>query len=62
MKKGRRERIEKGSRERIEIARKGKRRKGNEMTICRGGGGTVPLVSACCSASSRRCGTPQIMQ
>ena len=34
--RGRRERIEKGSRERIEIERKG-RQKGTELTISRGG-------------------------
>ena len=50
MRKGRRERIEKGSRERIEIERNRKRQKGIGMTS--------PLASACCSASSRYCGTP----
>ena len=46
--RGRRERIEKGSRERIEIERK--RQKGNELRISRE---TSTLASACCSASSR---------
>ena len=46
-------RIEKGSGERIELEREKKRQGGVEMTIRRRGGGTSPLASACCSASSR---------
>ena len=46
--RGRSERIEKGSRERIEIERK--ETKGNELRISRE---TSTLASACCSASSR---------
>ena len=50
MRKVRRERIEKGNRERREIKRKEKETNGIEMT--------APLASAGCSASSRHCGTP----
>ena len=46
--RGRRDRIEKGSRERIEIERK--ETKGTELRISRE---TSTLASACCSASSR---------
>ena len=42
---GEKERIEKGSRERIDIERK--ETKGTEFRIC------TTLASACCSASSR---------
>ena len=40
-----------------DIERKRKRHKRIEMTFSRGGGKS-PLASACCSASSRHCGTP----
>ena len=52
MRKGRRERIEKGSRESIRRERKEKQ-KDVEKTIRRGGGGTSPLASVCYTASSR---------
>ena len=47
MRKGRRERIDKWSRERREREReREKRQKGTEMTICREEGGTSTLASA----------------
>ena len=58
MRNGRRERIEKGRRERREKRKERRKEKGVEMTIWRGGGRPSPLASACCSASSRHCGTP----
>ena len=54
MRKGRRELIEKDQRDK---KKKIKRQKGVEKTIRRAGGGTLPLASACCSASSRHYGT-----
>ena len=54
MREGRRERIEKGSRERIEIERKEKEKetKGNLDTNLK------RTLASACSASSRHCGTP----
>ena len=37
---------------------KRERDKDDNLKTSRGGGGTSPLASACCSASSRHCGTP----
>ena len=53
----REERIEKGSRERIEIERK--ETKGTELRISRE---TSTLASACCSASSRHSVPDYILQ
>ena len=58
MRNGRRERIEKGSRERIEIERKENETNGNRDDNLKRRRRKINIASACCSACSRHCGTP----